>query len=171
MVNVVRWGGALRGQHIAVATLVLPVLALLGWWAGGVIVDDKPKPARAGQAYPLLEKSGCRYAGGLCELQNVDFKLLLSYREDAVGSYLVVHASHPLHGLLMAIGLDNAMATPMRLRQVGAVGTHWELLLQRRPQPNARIRVAVQAAASVWFADVSTQFLQLEVSALSGQGG
>ena len=41
-------------------------------------------------------------------------------------------------------------------------GTQWQMALDRRPDPQARIRLVVRAVGSTWFGDASTQFLHPE---------
>jgi hypothetical protein len=67
----------LRGYvHYWTAALVLPILILMGWLVAGYYAENSSRQAIvAGQQYPLLEGSGCRYAGGRCVLSNGDFHL------------------------------------------------------------------------------------------------
>jgi hypothetical protein len=150
----------LSNKNLVVAILVAPVLSILGWWAMGEFIGEKPRSAQEGQSYPLLEKSSCRYASGLCELENVDFKLVLSYREDNLGPYILVNASHSLQGILMAVGPGDSELTPGAMNMIGEQGTQWRMSLDSRPDPQARIRLVARVAGSTWFGDASTHFLQ-----------
>ncbi len=150
----------LSNKNLVVAILVAPVLSILGWWAVGALIGEKPRSAQEGQIYPLLEKSSCRYASGLCELENVDFKLVLSYREDNLGPYIAVHASHSLQGILMAVGPAESESAPGEMNATGGQGTQWRMSLDSRPDPQARIRLVARVAGSTWFGDASTHFLQ-----------
>jgi hypothetical protein len=152
----------LSNKNLLVAILVAPVLSILGWWAAGTFIGEKPRPVQEGQVYPLLEKSSCRYASGLCELENVDFKLVLSYREDNLGRHMVVRASHSLQGILMAVGPAESESAPGEMKVMDEQGTQWQMALDRRPDPQARIRLVVRAVGSTWFGDASTQFLHPE---------
>ena len=152
----------LSNKNLILAIFVAPVLSILAWWAVGAFTGEKPRPVQEGMIYPLLEKSSCRYASGLCELENVDFKLVLSYREDRLGPYMAVHASHTLQGILMAVGPVESETAPGQMKVIGEQGTQWRMALDNRPGSQDRIRVVARAAGSAWFGDASTHFLQPE---------
>ena len=71
----------LRGYaHYWTAALVLPILILMGWLVAGYYAENSSRQAIvAGQQYPLLEGSGCRYPGGRCVLSNGDFHLDIDF--------------------------------------------------------------------------------------------
>lgn len=157
----------LSNKNLVVAIFVAPVLSILAWWAVGAFIGEQPRPVQEGRTYPLLEQSNCRYASGLCELQNVDFKLVLSYREDKLGAYLAVDASHSLQDILMAVGPAESETVPGEMKVIGEQGTQWRMALDNRPGSQARIRLVARAAGSSWFGDASTHFLQPEAEGLS----
>jgi hypothetical protein len=141
--------------------LVAPILSVVAWWAIGVLFGEKPQQAQEGRTYPLLEKSNCRYASGLCTLENVEFKLALSYTEDDAGYFLVVRASHILQGILLAVGQSEVeLSSPAAMTAVDEQGTHWRMALDSRPTTQARIRLVASASGSTWFGDDSASFLQ-----------
>ncbi|MCH1492111.1 MAG: hypothetical protein L7T24_06105, partial [Luminiphilus sp.] len=75
----------LRNRHFITALLVAPLLAVLAWFAVGQWVEEpalQPIPAQSGNSYPMIERPGCRYAGGDCGLSNEDFKLALAVTPD-----------------------------------------------------------------------------------------
>ncbi len=150
----------LTDRNVIIAMLVAPVLSILGWWAAAAFIGEKPQPAQEGRTYPLLEKSNCRYASGICDLENVDFKLVLTYVEDASGPYLAVRASHTLQGIVMTVGYAVGELSPGAMTAVGEQGTHWRMALDSRPELQARIRLVASGSGSTWFGDASTQFLQ-----------
>ena len=150
----------LSNRNLIVAILVAPVLSILGWWAAGVFTGEKPRPAQAGKIYPLLEKSGCRYAGGECELENVDINLTLSYRENDSTGHIEVSASHAFQSIHMAVGSAESVSNPVEMEAIGEQGKQWQMALGARPDQNARIRLVARAAGSTWFGDASTRFLQ-----------
>ena len=70
-------------KHVVIALLVAPILAIASWYAVGWLAGDlaESEVAESGQAYPLLERSGCRYEGGECRVSNGDFILTLTVKE------------------------------------------------------------------------------------------
>jgi hypothetical protein len=153
----------LSNKNLVVAVLAAPVLALLGWWAVGAFTGEKPQSAQEGRTYPLLEKSNCRWASGSCDLENVDFRLVLTYEEDDSGHYLAVRASHTLKGILVTVGpLENELF-PAAMTAIGEQGTQWRMAVGGRPEAQARIRLVARSSGSTWFGDASAKFLQPEV--------
>ena len=119
-----------------------------------------PQSAKAGQAYPLVEKSNCRYASGVCDLENVEFRASLRYRDREEGGYLQLDASHPLSGVLVSIGLPGAGPAPLNMLPSADSAMRWTLALPVRPAYTSRIHLALSAAGSTYYVDASTAFLQ-----------
>ena len=147
-------------KHVIVAMIVAPVLAILAWFSVGEFIGEKPRVAQPGQSYPLVEKSNCRYASGLCELENEDFRLKLSYQDDATGRHLLLRASHALKGVVISVGLPEHEVQPGAMRSADGQGLEWRLALGSRPAPNERIRLVASAAGSRYFGEAGTLFLQ-----------
>lgn len=145
-------------RNIAVALLVAPLLSLLAWWAVGALTGEQPRPASEGASYPLLEKSGCRYGGGDCVLENVDFSLELKIVTEGHRHVLEVYASHPLENLLVTVGPPREDAPPNVMAAVDGQRLVWRLRLARAPRNTDRIRLVAHTSGSNWFGDASTIF-------------
>jgi hypothetical protein len=149
-------------KHVIIAMIVAPALAVLAWFAVGHLVGERPQPALPGHAYPLVEKSNCRYESGACDLVNEDFRLTLVYREEPGAPELVLNASHALEGVVMGIGTSDKEAQPDMMRAVDGQGLEWRLALAARPDPRERIRLVARAGDSSYYAEAGTAFLQTE---------
>tara|TARA_R110002073_G_scaffold125314_7_gene269877 strand:+ start:881 stop:1363 length:483 start_codon:yes stop_codon:yes gene_type:complete len=149
----------LTNRHVVVAIVVAPVLSLAGWWGVGEYIGEHAKPARAGDSYPLLEKSNCRYASGACNLENGEFSLTLVYTKGVAGNALLVRSSHPLDGLVASVAPANDPAQPVSMGAVDKAGLHWRLALARLPDTRDRIRLVAGASGSVYFGDAGTIFI------------
>ena len=149
-----------RNRHVVAALIVVPLLSLLGWWAAGHLVGEQPQPARVGMSYPLVEQSGCRYAGGHCTLENVDVSLSLSFSGAGPGRFLDVEASLALDAVLLAIGDRGVDVPPQPMTRRDDAGTRWGLALQSPPAPGNRIRLVAHARGIGWFGEAGTAFLQ-----------
>lgn len=149
-------------RHVIIAMIVAPVLAILAWFAVGYLGGEKPRPAVAGATYPLVEKSNCRYESGACDLENEDFQLRLTYLEPVTGPELVLSASHPLEGVLLAVDETGVEGQPDMMRASDGRGLEWRMALAGRPAPAQRIRLVARAGGSSYYADASTTFLQPE---------
>ena len=147
-------------KHVIIAMIVGPILAILAWYAVGNLIGEKPQPAEAGNAYPLVEKSNCRYESGACDLVNEDFKLTLVYQDGLSGPQLVLRSSHPLEGVVLGVGLPDVEEEPTMMKASDGQGLEWRLAIGGAPAPDERIRLVAMAGGSSYFADASTLFLQ-----------
>lgn len=147
-------------KHVIIAMIVAPILSILAWVAVGNLTGEQAAPAKAGQAYPLVEKSDCRWESGECNLVNADFELAIEYEEASSGLQLVLRSSHALEGVALDIGLPDNQGQPDMMRAADGQGLEWHIAIGGRPTPQERIRLVARAGGSTWFADVSTMFLQ-----------
>lgn len=147
-------------KHVIIAMIVAPILAVLAWLGTGQFAGETPQPAVAGNSYPLVEKSNCRYASGACDLENEDFRLTLVQAGVASGSELVVRSALPLDGVVLGVGLPQADVQPIAMRSADGQGLEWRLVVGRALAPSERIRLVAIAGGTSYFADASTAFLQ-----------
>ncbi|WP_439100964.1 hypothetical protein [Congregibacter sp.] len=148
-------------KHVVVALLVAPVLSIIAWFAIGNFIGEEAKPAVPGEAYPLVEKSNCRYASGLCDLENQDVKLALTL-DESVGLALELNASHPVEAVLMSVSHPGRDPGPRPMQRADANGLKWRMPLANIPGEDQRIRIVISIDDSAYFADASTRFLQEE---------
>ena len=149
----------LANRHLLLAIIVAPALSLLAWLAVGELGGQQARPALSGQAYPLLEKSNCRYASGFCDLENGDFRLRLTYHSDSAARQLELSSSHPLTGVVISIGPTQAAVAPQPMSVSDSAARTWHLPLAERPAATARIRLVAKVAGSTYFVDADSAFL------------
>ena len=158
-------------RHVITALLVAPVLAILAWFAVGSLGGEKARPARTGAAYPLLEKSNCRYASGVCDLENTDFKVRLSFTDNLsgelsgdwpgnAGGRLDVYVSHAVDSALLSLTRAPGDAAPSAMRRADTEGRRWRFALERQPDREQRLRLVLSRRGTAYFAEFSTAFLQ-----------
>ena len=158
-------------RHVITALLVAPVLAILAWFAVGSLGGEKARPARPGAAYPLLEKSNCRYASGVCDLENTDFKARLSFTGNLsgelsgdgsgnAGGRLEVYVSHAVDSALLSLSRAPGDAAPSAMRRADTEGRRWRFALERQPDREQRLRLVLSRRGVAYFAEFSTAFLQ-----------
>jgi hypothetical protein len=139
-----------------VAAVVLPLLALFGWIGAGYYAENQSRQAIvAGQHYPLLEGSGCRYPGGRCVLSNGDFHLDIDFdfrtravtlvADQRVKQVLVGSAQRPE---------DLPLQGEMLL-----TGQAWVGAFQKSISVEDRLTVAVVVDDAVFFGSVSLKFV------------
>jgi len=70
-----------KNKHVLVALVVTPILAILAWFATGMLVDEKEHVMKDGSVYTLVVRPNCRWESGTCTLTNSDLKI------DITGKY------------------------------------------------------------------------------------
>ena len=149
----------LTNKHVLAALLVAPILAVLAWYGAGQLNDDeeqKPAPAQAGNSYPLIERPGCRYAGGDCGLSNEDFKLAIVLMP--TGQLRMVSAV-PLDYVL--VGLESANDQgPVKALPVSAEQDRWVHNFAVVPSSEDRLRVVTGVCGASWFGEVALTFME-----------
>jgi hypothetical protein len=156
-------------KHIIIALLVTPVLAILAWFAVGAFVGEEPQQAAAGQSYPLVERSNCRYDSGQCDLRNEDMRLSITFASTLSGPNLLLTSSHALDYALLGVAADGEDSKPISLRKQDSQGLQWILSLDELPSRDQRLQIVVNAGGSNWFADTSTVFLDPYREQASGE--
>jgi hypothetical protein len=152
---------ALKNTHLMLAALIAPILALIAYFAVDYVIGEKPRPAEAGNSYPLVEKPDCRYSSGHCGLKNGDFELTVTFSEQDAGRVRFrLESVHELDGVLLAVIPRGEQAPPpVAMRADGDSGRQW-LLEADVPYPGEdRLRVAASARQSVYFGEASTAFM------------
>ena len=146
-------------KHVIIAMIVAPILSILAWFAVGNFIGEEATVAQPGQSYPLVEKSNCRYPSGACDLENEDFKLVISYEDAVPGPQMVVRASHPLEGIVLGLGVADSEGQPAAMRATDGQGLEWRIAVAGKPTPDQRIRLVAKAAGSSYFGEAGTLFL------------
>jgi hypothetical protein len=146
-------------KHVVVAMIVAPMLSILAWLAVGELTGEEPQLARPGQSYPLLEKSNCRYASGVCDLENGDLTLRLSSPGDALIRLLELRSSHPLDGVVVSIGDPAVEVSPVPMTAVSKEGLLWTIAFDTGIERHWRIRLVASSAGAAYFGDAGSAFL------------
>lgn len=146
-------------KHVISAMLVAPILAILGWYAVGEFIGEKPKAAARGASYPLLEMSNCRYDSGRCGLENEDFKLELVLNSGSTGTELRIESAHALDGVMVEVSAPHRdAAEPRAMRASDDSGQRWILALPSAPGADEHIRLVAGRDGSSWFGEATTRF-------------
>lgn len=153
-----------KHRHTAVAAIVAPLLAVLAYYGVDLFVGERPHAAREGEDYPLVERPGCRYAGGQCGLWNGDFELELSLVPLGTERVrMTLSASVPLEGVRVAVvTLAAGEQPPQAMAPAGTDGREWSLELARPEAGEDRVRLAASAAGALYFGEFSTIFMAQE---------
>jgi len=150
-----------KNKHIIAAMIVSPLLALVAYFAVDLVVKEKPHVAVAGQAYPMVAKSNCRFTSGECTLENSSFSTQLTVEGDT--NVLLLKSSHPLQNATIGF-VDTAASetSPERMQAIDSTNTRWQLELPSNISSDTIARVALRANDAFYFAETSLQFSTYE---------
>ena len=115
-------------KHLIVAMIVAPILAILSYLAVDRAVSESPVAARAGQDYPLVAESKCRYASGYCTLVNGDVRLKIDVRKTAEDSVMLsLESSLPLDGVVIEWQRDSQQGGGRQMLPSSDNYNQWQL--------------------------------------------
>lgn len=147
-------------KHVIIALIVGPILAILAWIGVGQIAGEQAAVAVAGQSYPLVEKSDCRYESGHCRLENKDFKLILKIERRNIDTVLVLKSDHPLDRVLVSVAEPGSDTSPLAMHASDAQNMEWVISVEQMPTPQQRIYLVASSAGVQYFGDVATLFIK-----------
>ena len=148
-------------KHVVIAMLVAPILAIASWYAVGWLAGDltDSEVAESGQAYPLLERSGCRYEGGECRVSNGDFILTLTVGTVDNEGAIYIQSALPLESLL--VGLRSSGDRPPLVAQRQSNNTRdWMFLAQGPIASDDALRIVAVTGGAAYFGEVSLTFTE-----------
>lgn len=148
----------LSNRHVVTALLVAPVLAVGAWYLTGQLVAnpaEQPAAAESGASYPMLERSGCRYAGGACGLSNGDFKIAIDLTPEG---QLRMRSAVPLDYVLVGLGSATDQ-DPLQAAPLGAGRDRWTHDFAQVVSPEDSLRVVAGAGGSAWFGEAALKFM------------
>ena len=147
-------------KHVVIALIVGPILAILAWVGVGQIAGEEAAVAIAGQSYPLVEKSDCRYESGHCRLENEDFKLILRLQQRGLDTLLVLESEQALEGVLLSVAEPGGETSPAAMRTSGAQSLEWVIPVEQVPTPQQRIYLVASSGGVQYFGDAATLFIK-----------
>jgi len=155
-----------KNKHLLTASLITPVLALMGYFGINALVGEKPHAAEEGQSYQLVEMPNCRYDSGLCGLKNGDFELKIS--PEWLGDnqlLLTLDSEYPLDGIKLALVESEGVETPpLDMEPRTEDGLSWSLELVSNDPESNRLRLVALAGGSLYFGDVAMKFTTADLS-------
>ena len=151
-----------KNWHVIIAMIVAPILAVLAWLAVDYFVAERPHAAKEGAAYSLIAKSNCRYDSGQCDLENSDFKVSIRPMSITSGSVqLELTSAFPLQSATLGLVDSGIPAHPAEMKPTTDESLHWTTRIGRPEAETSKIRVAVTADGSTWYAEIPVTFLRL----------
>lgn len=147
----------LTNRHVVIALIVAPILAVMAWFAVDRFLGEQPQAALPGKSYPLVAKSNCRYASGVCTLENEDFALEIRFSANT----FTLSSPLRLQGVLFAVGGPEAVPKQMILDADAPEEGRWQWSLNTlAPLPTDRIYVVAKFDDVTFFGDAATVFVE-----------
>ena len=91
-----------KNKHVIVAMVVAPILAVLAWFATGMLVDEKGHTMKDGGLYTFNVKSNCRWESGNCSLKNEDIVIDITGKYTSYTLELAMTSTVPLSEIKIA---------------------------------------------------------------------
>lgn len=146
-----------RNKHVIIAMIVAPILAVVTYYAVDGIVKERPHVAVAGQAYPLVAKSNCRYTSGECDLENAEFKSTLSVESEL--GVISLKSSHALKNATIGfVQADGNESQPALMSSQDDSHTVWKMKLPLEVDASTVARLAIEANGAFYFAETTMGF-------------
>lgn len=145
-----------KNKHIVIALIVAPILALLSYFGVDNLVSEKAQKAVAGESYPLVAKSNCRYTSGKCTFQNGNFELNLSIKNN---NTLIVNSPFPLSEVEASLLDNQGNTSKLYFVQDTDQGTQWSQKIMSEITPQSVIRLVTIASESVYYGESEMAFI------------
>lgn len=155
----------LTNKHVLVAMIVAPILAVITYFGIDYVVKEKPHAAKAGESYPLLAKSNCRYFSGQCNLENSDFKASLIVKEADGRPALHLESSHSLDGVMVGIAQEGSnieQVQPKAMTTHSDLKQQWVLPLSSNVDETTTLAIVISANGSQYFGETIMAFSKYE---------
>ena len=155
-----------KNKHVIIALIVAPILAILGWYAVGFLIGEKPQAAASGETYKLVARSNCRYASGVCGLRNADFVLDLTATDaDSGGTVLHLVSAFPLEGVKVALASPGSTPRPPEdMKPEDELRRNWAIELPLPDPERDRLHLVASAGGTLYFGDAAMLWMTQDTS-------
>ncbi|MBD2858941.1 hypothetical protein IB286_07930 [Spongiibacter sp. KMU-158] len=156
----------LTNKHFVIALIVAPILAVIAYFAVDRAVTEPPQQAVAGQDYPLVAASNCRYSSGRCTMKNGNFNVTITPEFEAANLLrLHLQSAFPVTKVSLAL-VPNAEANypPLEMEQVEGDAQSWVITTTLPESENPLLRLVVEAEGSRYFGETGLAFRDYETS-------
>jgi hypothetical protein len=166
----------LTDKHVVTALIVAPILAVLTFYLVDTAVKDKPQAALAGESYPLVPQSNCRFTSGQCDLENMQVSARLRVENRDQQSWLIVDSEIELDNIQVAFKrlsetelpaesvLGSAESIIPQAMQKDPQTGRWEIRAPSQTDENTQLMIVLQAHGVNYFADTTMAFSEYQTS-------
>lgn len=156
----------LKNKHLIMAMFIAPMLAIIAYYSVDYFVSEKPQAAVQGNSYKLAANSNCRYKSGVCTLENGDIEVKL-HAEKINSNQIKITLSSlvPLQTAVISFVTKNGVeAEPIVMTASDEQLNVWQANTDGLPSNNDVLRLALNVAGSLYYAEVTTIFINFETS-------
>ena len=154
-----------KNKHVILAMFIAPVLAIIAYFATDYLVSEKPHQAKQGETYKLAANPNCRYPSGRCTLRNADIEVNVRIERVADQAIkLILQSNTPVAHALASFATDGAEALPKTLYRSAEEQGTWNAEFSDVNLENSRLRLVLEIADSVFYAETSTVFFDYETT-------
>ena len=155
----------LKNKHLILAMFVAPALAIIAYFSVDYMVSEKPKAAMQGGTYKLAAKSNCRYQSGACTLKNGDIEVHIRTRRiDEKAVELSMHSELPIQKAVISYIADDIASDPVVMNASSGDVSNWQVSLNLPDPQNTQLRLALNIADSMYYAEITAVFIDYETS-------
>jgi len=154
-----------RNKHVLTAMIIAPLLAIGAYYLVGLAVEEKPRPAVAGAAYPLIAQSNCRYTSGQCDLKNTEFIAKITIDSASDASVLHLTSQHALQGVMIHFLEEGSSdSRPFAMHPVSDDNKLWRAQFTERASKDTVVRLAMSVNNAHYYAETTLGFGQYKTS-------
>ena len=155
----------LKNKHLILAMFVAPVLAIIAYFSVDYMVSEKPQAAMQGRTYKLAAKSNCRYQSGVCTLKNGDIEVQIRARRvDQKAVELNMHSELSIQKAVISYVADDIASDPVMMNTSSTDVSDWQVRLNLPDPQNTQLRLALNIADSMYYAETTAVFIDYETS-------
>ena len=161
-------------KHVVAALIISPILALVSYFAVDRVLVEPPQLAQAGQSYPLLAKSNCRYESGRCDLRNADFQATLTVTtmqgSDTVARpVLQLTTSHIVQDIKIGFKAtdkqhENDFVVPQSMSRVGDNKKSWSHIMPMPASLDTQLMIVIFSNGVRYYAETTMGFSEYKTS-------
>jgi hypothetical protein len=161
-------------KHVVAALIISPILALVSYFAVDQVLVELPQLAQAGQSYPLLAKSNCRYESGRCDLRNADFQASLTVTtskggDEVTRQVLQLTTSHIVQDIKVGFKdvksqHENDSGAPQSMSRADDNKKSWSHIMPMPVSLNTQLMIVIFSNGVRYYADTTMGFSEYKTS-------
>jgi len=145
----------LTNKHFIAALLIAPILGVITYFAVDNVVSPDPVEAQAGDSYPLVARSNCRYESGQCTLINGDFRIDIRQQNQPGEVLLLIESELPIQGARFALVDADGNMLQSGVTEDGS----WQLD-PLKLNGISQLQIAIRSQDVLYYVETQTSFIR-----------